>query len=114
MSILAKNLDLITKTLFELIFLSLIILYIISLLEMVKNAILFKELRAFWSKFETFYREINTEHNQIPKRYFNRWWELTGHNTLKVVLVFSCVDILLLKIGLKKPQILSKMAIPLF
>ena len=25
----------------------------------------------FWSKFETLDREINIEHKQIPKRYFN-------------------------------------------
>ena len=25
----------------------------------------------FWSKFETFDRDINREHKQIPKRYFN-------------------------------------------
>ena len=27
---------------------------------------------SFWSKFETFDREINIEHKQIPKKYFNR------------------------------------------
>ena len=27
---------------------------------------------SFWSKIERFHREINIEHNQISKRYFNR------------------------------------------
>ena len=33
----------------------------------------------FWNKFETFNRGINIEHKQIPKKYFNRWWELIPH-----------------------------------
>ena len=31
----------------------------------------------FWSKFETCYREINIEHKHIPKKYYNRWLDLS-------------------------------------
>ena len=48
----------------------------------------------FWSEYETVDREINMEHKQMPKRYFNRWRELSWHTTyLKDFFVFSCADI---------------------
>ena len=37
--------------------------------------------RLFWRKFETFYRAINIEHRQIPKRYFNRCRVLSWQTT---------------------------------
>ena len=33
----------------------------------------------FWSKLETCNIGINIDHKQIPKKYFNRWWELSRH-----------------------------------
>ena len=40
---------------------------------------------SFWSKVETFDREINIGHNQIPKRYVNRLMMriIMSHNILK-------------------------------
>ena len=38
----------------------------------------------FGEKFEIFGRELNTEHKQIPKRYFNKMMKIiTAHNILK-------------------------------
>ena len=48
----------------------------------------------FGEKFEIFGREINTEHKQIPKRYFNKMMRIiTAHNILKGFLVIACADI---------------------
>ena len=34
---------------------------------------------SFWSKFETFDREINIEHKQIPKRYLTDYDNYSTH-----------------------------------
>ena len=52
------------------------------------------ESNHFWIDFETYDRFINIEHKQIPKRYFNRLWELSRHTAYKKdILVFSRADI---------------------
>ena len=65
----------------------------------------------FWSKFEMFDREINIEHKQIPKRYFNRRRELPQHTTYCFFLYLAVLISNFLKIGLEEVKIWSKMAI---
>ena len=47
----------------------------------------------FWSKFETFDRELNIEHKQISKRYFTD--NENYHGTQHFKSVFECLAVLI-------------------
>ena len=52
----------------------------------------------FWSEYETFDKESNIEHKQIPKNILTDYESYHGtHHFKSLFLVFACADVLFFK-----------------